>query len=62
MTQEEVNRFTTSVGSKENLFNHRLGLEPSNVVDEETGRVEGSAAPDPARYGDWEVNGRCYDF
>lgn len=24
--------------------------------------VGGRAGPDPARYGDWEKNGRCIDF
>jgi hypothetical protein len=30
-----------------------------------TGKVEeigGRKGPDPTRYGDWEVNGRCVDF
>lgn len=62
LTDEEVKRFTSSMGSAEALFNKQAGAIPTNVVDEETGRVIGSTQPDPTRYGDWEVNGRCYDF
>lgn len=62
MSAEDINRFTSSVGSAESLFNHQAGAAPSNVVDEETGHVIGSTQLDPTRYGDWEVNGRCYDF
>ena len=62
LTDEELRRFTTSVGSAESLFNSKAGATPSNVVDEETGCVIGGTSPDPTRYGDWEVNGRCYDF
>ena len=61
LTQQELNRFTTSLGSKENLHNQRAGTTPSTVVDE-NGNVEGQNYPDPTRYGDWEYNGRCYDF
>ena len=61
LTQQELNRFTTSLGSKENLHNHKAGTTPSLVVDEH-GRVEGQSYPEPTRYGDWEYNGRCYDF
>ncbi len=24
--------------------------------------IGGRAGPDPTRYGDWEINGRCVDF
>ena len=61
LTQEEVQRFTTSSQSKENLINKEQGAEPVMTVDDD-GRVRGSAHADPTRYGDWEVNGRCYDF
>jgi len=30
-----------------------------DAVQKETG---GPAGPEPTRYGDWEVNGRCSDF
>lgn len=62
MSEEDIKRFTTSLGSAESLFNKQAGTIPTNVVDEETGRVIGSTQLDPTRYGDWEVNGRCYDF
>ncbi|KAL3524403.1 hypothetical protein ACH5RR_017237 [Cinchona calisaya] len=31
-------------------------------VTKETGEVGGPRGPEPTRYGDWERNGRCYDF
>lgn len=62
MTPEEVQRFMSSVGSAEALFNKQAGAIPTNVVDEETGLVIGSTQPDPTRFGDWEINGRCTDF
>lgn len=31
-------------------------------VNEETGEIGGPKGPEPTRYGDWERNGRCYDF
>lgn len=62
LTDEQLRRFTTSVGSAESLFNKQAGNIPTQIVDEETGMVVGSNTPDPTRYGDWEVNGRCYDF
>lgn len=62
LTDEEIKRFTTSVGSAESLFNKRAESTPTNVVDEETNRVVGSTLPDPTRYGDWELHGRCCDF
>lgn len=62
LTDQEVKRFTSSVGSPEALFNKEAGAIPTNVVDEETGRVIGSTQLDPTRYGDWEINGRCCDF
>jgi hypothetical protein len=27
-----------------------------------TPEVGGRSGPDPTRYGDWELNGRCIDF
>jgi hypothetical protein len=26
------------------------------------GEIGGRQGPDPTRYGDWEMNGRCIDF
>lgn len=62
LTEDELKRFTTSVGSGESLLNKNAGAMPTGIVDEETGVEIGSAHPNPTRYGDWEVNGRCYDF
>lgn len=31
-------------------------------LNKETGEVGGPRGPEPTRYGDWERNGRCYDF
>jgi hypothetical protein len=61
MTPDELQRFTTSAQSKENLLNQRSNAVPETTVAED-GKTEGSAHLDPTRYGDWEVNGRCYDF
>lgn len=62
LTSEQVQRFTSSLGSAEQLFNQQAGAIPTNVVDEETGRVIGSTQLNPTRYGDWEKHGRCCDF
>lgn len=32
--------------------------DPASPVPE----VGGRGGPDPTRYGDWEINGRCIDF
>ncbi|EAN95106.1 hypothetical protein C3747_171g434c [Trypanosoma cruzi] len=62
LSDEEIQRFTTSVGSAESLFNKASGAKPSDVVDETTGTPIGSTQLSPTRYGDWESNGRCHDF
>lgn len=31
-------------------------------VDQKPGEVGGSDRPEPTRFGDWEVGGRCTDF
>lgn len=31
-------------------------------VNKVTGEIGGPRGPEPTRYGDWEKNGRCYDF
>jgi hypothetical protein len=63
LSDEELKRFTTSLGSAESLFSKRAGEIPKNVVaDEEKDIIEGSSYPSPVRYGDWEYNGRCTDF
>ncbi|KAG8348602.1 putative Protein of unknown function (DUF1674) [Trypanosoma vivax] len=62
LSEETVQRFTTSLGSAESLFNKAAGMQPTNIVDETTGVTVGSTQLDPVRYGDWESNGRCHDF
>ncbi|KAK7380009.1 hypothetical protein VNO78_32335 [Psophocarpus tetragonolobus] len=44
-----------SHGTKEND-------EDGDSINKETGEVGGPKGPEPTRYGDWERNGRCYDF
>ncbi|XP_030532325.1 succinate dehydrogenase assembly factor 4, mitochondrial [Rhodamnia argentea] len=36
--------------------------EEDGQVNKETGEIGGPRGPEPTRYGDWERNGRCYDF
>jgi len=36
--------------------------ETNNQPTENKKEIGGRGGLDPARYGDWEVNGRCYDF
>ena len=39
--------------------------EETVTSDEKTGEeteIGGREGPDPTRYGDWEINGRCVDF
>jgi hypothetical protein len=63
MTQDELNRFTTSLWSKENLHNYKAGTTPTLIVDVETGLTEGVNYPDPCRYGtEIEYNGIVSDF
>ena len=37
----------------------RIGERAGNV---RAGEIGGPAGPEPTRYGDWEVGGRCTDF
>jgi hypothetical protein len=39
--------------------NPKAETEDNKPVQQETG---GPAGPEPTRYGDWEVKGRCSDF
>ena len=32
------------------------------VPQQKPGEIGGPEGPEPTRYGDWEVNGRCTDF
>lgn len=33
-----------------------------NAQESKPQEVGGSDKPDPVRYGDWEINGKCIDF
>lgn len=35
---------------------------PRGTANRGAKEIGGRAGPDPARYGDWEKNGRCIDF
>jgi len=35
---------------------------PDTPPGESSDEIGGRPGPDPARYGDWEKNGRCIDF
>lgn len=39
-----------------------IGPATPAPVDQPPGEVGGRQGPEPTRYGDWEVNGRCTDF
>lgn len=36
--------------------------EPAAPETEPPVEIGGRKGPDPTRYGDWEINGRCIDF
>ena len=36
--------------------------KPAAETSEQTEETGGPKGPEPTRYGDWEVNGRCSDF
>ena len=40
------------------------GEDQENLSQDQEGKIEigGRKGPDPTRYGDWEINGRCVDF
>jgi hypothetical protein len=35
---------------------------PPKTPEQPEGEINGPAGPEPTRYGDWEVGGRCSDF
>eukprot|EP01134_Creolimax_fragrantissima_P006184 CFRG6184T1 len=37
-------------------------VNPLSYVNPVTGEIGGPRGPEPVRYGDWEVKGRCSDF
>jgi hypothetical protein len=36
--------------------------EPSTAEPQKPGEIGGPKGPEPTRFGDWEVGGRCTDF
>lgn len=40
----------------------RTSKRPSSPPAQPSGEKRGPRGPEPTRYGDWEKNGRCYDF
>jgi hypothetical protein len=38
------------------------GGETAGAADAPGKEIGGRGGPDPTRYGDWEINGRCVDF
>ena len=36
--------------------------DPAKKPEEKAPEIGGRGGPDPTRYGDWEINGRCIDF
>ncbi|GIL39377.1 DUF1674 domain-containing protein [Roseiterribacter gracilis] len=36
--------------------------KPATIPAQKPGEVGGPKGPEPTRYGDWEVGGRCTDF
>jgi hypothetical protein len=56
---------TTSPCSEQNnsaLEEEEEEDDPNRYYNPETGESYGPRGPEPTRFGDWERNGRCYDF
>mmetsp|Transcript_4095 Transcript_4095/g.4675 ORF Transcript_4095/g.4675 Transcript_4095/m.4675 type:complete len:122 (+) Transcript_4095:142-507(+) len=56
-TEEEV---ATLDGKRLNL--KKDGKDSEDVINDDTKEHGGPRGPEPTRYTDWEVNGRCSDF
>ena len=37
-------------------------VPPKPAAEEQPVEIGGRKGPEPTRYGDWELNGRCIDF
>lgn len=35
---------------------------PSSAIHSPSSETGGPKGPEPTRYGDWEINGKCVDF
>lgn len=51
----------TQPPKKEEPLKNNLN-ENGEYVNPNTGEIGGPSGPEPTRYGDWEKNGRTYDF
>jgi hypothetical protein len=49
------------VPAKSERADPRTG-EPTTPVPQKPGEIGGGRGPEPTRFGDWEVGGRCTDF
>ena len=38
------------------------GNQSKNQLSDQVREINGPKGPEPTRYGDWDVNGRCTDF
>lgn len=38
------------------------GVRQDEATGQKPREIGGPKGPDPTRYGDWEINGRCIDF
>lgn len=36
--------------------------DPKSTVPQKQGEIGGPQGPEPTRFGDWEIGGRCSDF
>lgn len=46
----------------EDKTGHKNKKNPKEAPEKEIGGFEASGLPEPTRFGDWEVKGRCSDF
>lgn len=52
-----------SGGAKAKPARHaKLGTGPAAQDSEQPKEIGGPEGPEPTRYGDWEIKGRCIDF
>lgn len=54
--------YTKDVNPAENSASSAENPLPTALPDEEIGGYKALGLPEPTRYKDWEVKGRCSDF
>ena len=70
MDSDNERNENTTPSEPEPITSERTSTESDDDADTPAGgtaeqsarEIGGRAGPDPARYGDWEKNGRCIDF